>query len=593
MKLGIDFGSTYTTVSKYEWNNDKLAALTTRQGDSVSIPSVVAIPSRGNTLCGTNAKTKIGRSGYKIFQTFKMLLESDDKELLTQKGYDDVNTPSAISKIFLENIIRTIITRYAGNDKKEPLEEIVICVPEIWVNDMKRLDQRNKLRDMIKNELVIDKHEIQSVHVVTEPEAASAYYAYNFEKNSGTAFNGVFLLIDYGGGTLDLTVTEVESDGSNNMEIHYLDNGGIGENHCGADGKYQIGQAGFAYMQRVVELAIKESEFVEDQDVDVDTSDFRLAQVNLEEELTDGTNMIQLKNTFSIYGSSYSMYDSILEDDDEVFCQITYGGELLDVSYQHLYRAYKEVIESTLSEELKKIKEKVEKHIGIDPTLPEAGLVKNFKIALVGGFCSFYLVRAQITEFFNFDSDINIDKRMEYIDTSNAEQAISLGAALISAGRVKQQKTARFSIGLYSQTVAGKHKLSYGIVYHQVIEPGKLYFLLKDRSQEDTKGNRCSYACLRGTIESFVIGYDDDITKGYPLRLKKKIRDKLAKIPEIGIWNCAFSMDEYEIISFHLIPFAGTEDCKPIEIRLDSYTEMFERTIVEELTIEDTSQKKA
>ena len=46
MKIGIDFGSTYSTVSKYNPVNDSVEALHLEEGAPVSIPSAVSISTR-------------------------------------------------------------------------------------------------------------------------------------------------------------------------------------------------------------------------------------------------------------------------------------------------------------------------------------------------------------------------------------------------------------------------------------------------------------------------------------------------------------------------------------------------------------------
>ena len=69
MNLGIDFGSTYTTVSRYRTDHEVLEAYDT--GDGVAIPSVVAVNSlffchkielkqNINRICGQGENRKKG-----------------------------------------------------------------------------------------------------------------------------------------------------------------------------------------------------------------------------------------------------------------------------------------------------------------------------------------------------------------------------------------------------------------------------------------------------------------------------------------------------------------------------------------------------
>ena len=79
----------------------------------------------------------------------------------------------------------------------------------------------------------------------------------------------------------------------------------------------------------------------------------------------------------------------------------------------------------------------------------------DFKIALVGGFCSYYLVRKQIADIYNLDPNSKIDLRVKNVSADKQEQAISLGAALLAAGKVVLKKTARYSIGICTSSHDG------------------------------------------------------------------------------------------------------------------------------------------
>lgn len=59
---------------------------------------------------------------------------------------------------------------------------------------------------------------------------------------------------------------------------------------------------------------------------------------------------------------------------------------------------------------------------------------------------------------------------------------------------------------------------------------------------------------------------------------------RLANIPDGGLWCCGFSMDQNDVISFHVTPAPGSPAIyKGIKIALDSYSNMFEMTSGEEV----------
>ncbi len=75
------------------------------------------------------------------------------------------------------------------------------------------------------------------MQVISEPAAASAFFAHNFQKSTGKPFDGKILLVDYGGGTLDITLSDISPSKKNteeqNIEIKVLERTGAGENQDG------------------------------------------------------------------------------------------------------------------------------------------------------------------------------------------------------------------------------------------------------------------------------------------------------------------------------------------------------------------------
>ena len=595
MKIGIDFGSTYSTVSKYNEFIDNVEAITFSEGDPASIPSVVSISKKGQVTCGKGAKDQAGKKTVRIFEAFKMLLTETDQTMLRLRGYDSTFTPREITKYFLKSILHGVLDReshlkstshgVSGRGSHDRFEDLVICVPEIWSKNVTTLDGRLILRELLKNDIDIP---IDHVRIVTEPEAASAFFAYNYEKETGKIFNGHLLLIDYGGGTLDITLTEVSSDGRGAMEIGYREGGGAGENHPDQMGG-AIGSAGIAYMQSVVLHAIRDSGAVGPAEIpDYSGPEFVSAVRDLESQLKSSERIRDIEDVFGSFGSFKKM-NKILKEEPLEFISLEYEGEEVPVSYQHLFLAYRETIEKVLDDQMREIVPKVESHIGMDPRQPEAGVRDDFKIALVGGFGSFFLVKQQIAEIFKLNPNPNIDLRTKNIAADKREQAISLGAALLAEGKVTLQKTSRYSIGLCSRNEKGAvEKIFYGIKYHQTIQPGRPYFLLKEEGAADVPDNRVVWGALHGNIRSFAIEFTERLNCGGLMDVKPEILERLRQLPEVGFWNCGFSMDENDVVSFHLIPYAISgmpAQSAGIVIQLESYSKMFDLTAVREVTI--------
>ena len=589
MKIGIDFGSTYSTISCFDQQLNTVRAITLQEGGAASIPSVVSINKKNSVIIGESAKKQAGKKTVRLFEAFKMLLTESDQTLLRQREYDSVFTPRKIAALFLENVIRGAVAREMKDEgADEFVESAVICVPECWTRrGSGTLDGRMILRDILRD-ILCSEIEVP-VQVVTEPEAASAYFAYNYEKERRQAFNGHLLLIDYGGGTLDITLTEVVSDGGGSMEIAYREGGGEGENHRDKTGGNTIGCAGIAYMQQVVQLALRAGGVLGEQETpDYLSTDYKKAVHDLEDQLRAPEIIRQIEDRFEEYGAYHNIKE-VLDEEPEEIISLEYDGEEISVTVQQLYLAYRDVIQDVLDEEIRKINKAVKARIGSDPCRPDAGARDDFKIALVGGFGSFYLVRKQIEEIYSIDFNSKADLRVKSINASQRELAISMGAALLAAGKVALQKTARYSIGIGIRNHRGEIvDICYGIKYHQTLEPGKPYFLLQNDALEDRPENRRTWGALYGNIESFMMEFSDRLDRGGEMKLKAEFLDKLRQLPEDGFWQCGFSVDESDVVSFHVVPkplYLMENLYQEIVIPLDSHTRMFYMTDVKEVEI--------
>ena len=104
MNLGIDFGSTYTTISTYNDAQKQLKDICLHEG-SPYIPSVVA--AKGDEYYfGSSAKIQTGKKNISTFKAFKMMLPEFREENLAARGYSRVNTPQSIAERFLSYCMR-------------------------------------------------------------------------------------------------------------------------------------------------------------------------------------------------------------------------------------------------------------------------------------------------------------------------------------------------------------------------------------------------------------------------------------------------------------------------------------------------------
>ena len=557
MNIGIDFGSTYSTISNYVKERDAVEALKFSQSNPY-LPTEVSLKGKIYSF-GAAAKDDNGTRGVRSFKSFKMLLAEGNDQIKKERGYDDVNTPEEITRKFLEFSIKEALSIRA----ESRIDNLVIGAPEIWSQKINTIDVRAKLRDICKSVQDVDPDHVE---VVSEPAAASAYFAYNFYKKYKKYYEGTILLIDYGGGTLDITLTQVSTRKVNknvSMEIKVLEHTGAGENEQG-----HIGKAGIVFMETVVSRAIRDAGIIlSDQDLVSDAKYYRAVNV-FERQLQSHTKQIQ--DIFLQYKDE--AFD--IDENDDLFNYIEYKGEDVPIRYSLIRKVYKEIIYDVLDKQLdimiSFMKENKIPFMKRDQDM--------FKIALVGGFGNFYLVNKQVEEKFKWSAFS--DKRREGIinDRQDREQAISLGAALLAERIVTIQHTAPYSVGLYLPTcdnhVDNSYNGKYAINAGENIQIDKIYYqeISDELSSEASDREPTLEKILFARVKYIIISSPSK--PGYCIRatLTSEMVNTINSMSSQNLQpvNVGFSMDASEVLSIHIKP-VGME---PRKIELAKLTDL-------------------
>ena len=563
--VGVDFGSTYTTVSVYSEETGKLEAQTLSEGGTPFIPSVVSL-SKGQISVGREAKmmSMMGRKGVQSFRAFKMMLAEENEEVLTDRGFTAAYTPEHVAADFLENVLKQVL----DNIGEKKIDHLVVGVPEIWNSTLSTIDGRSRLRDICRSFPFVEKNGVQ---VVSEPAAASAFFAYNFRQMVGNNFDGKILLIDYGGGTLDITLNEVEvrsdQNGQEGMEIRILYRTGAGENE-----QRQIGKASIVYMESLLEAAIRQAlpEITIEHDVH-----FYRALDGLESQLQECTNII--KNIFDDYGTDpKDLSEDDMDEVDYIFTMIPYKGMFINVSYQLMVEVYNQIIRGVFDEKMDEVINYM-KERNIDYMNRND---QNFKIVLVGGFGNYYLVKKQMTDKFKFSSTDERQKNI-IVKREDCEKAISLGAALLASNVLRIRNTAPYSIGIRVRDEE-RISLTYGLRYNQDIEFNKVYM------QNDAYGNPVVMVSLTGDINAFIINLRDDdryAMEMYPKEaIKKRLKQAITNTDGTAV--VGFSLDSSGVISIHVYDydiFEGKFGTKGHVIELTNFRELFDMQTVKKV----------
>ncbi len=541
VNLGIDFGSTYTLISHYRNDRQTPEAISL---DNISpyIPSVVSYNKRKNEYkFGKAAKNLTGNKNIIIYKAFKMLLnEQMDEENLRARNYDEVNTPEKIASYFLEKVLKSALAKIG----EERIGRLVVGVPEVWGQSLNTFDGRTTL-----SRICSEFDFVETAEVVSEPAAASAFFAYNYQQIRHESFEGRVLLIDYGGGTLDITLTKVLS-GGDNMEVKVEKRDGAGENT-----EKEIGNAGIKYMEKVIDRAIHATDEWKDAGELPYDGDFLRAVDELEEALMSDAETVE--DTFK---ELEFMPDAL---DDEEFLEVSYKGDSVIVTYRHLKDIYDEIIYSVLKEKLEAVTDGVNTY------------EDNFKIGIVGGFGNFYLVKKQIYDMFEISSR---DERTEgiIVNSEDRERAISLGAVLLSDRLITIRKTADFSIGIYAFRADGAIAKYYAIHYRQELEYDKIY------CANDAAGHAVPYYTPTGKFDKFLVNFSDNEQDAFGARPRTELAEKLVGVVDNEMMMAAvgFSIDATDAVSIHIFDYdweTGSRSEKPVRsVRLATIKSMFD-----------------
>ena len=540
-RIGLDFGTTYSVISQIKVDSNGhigVEACKLNEGGASSeiLDSIVLKDRNGELLFGTSARNKVGRSGFDTYTGFKMMLSETDENVLKQRFYDDKFTPRYIVSEYLDYLLNLYRNR-TGKEDKEKIEKLVVGVPEIWFTSTLTIDCRTTLRDIIKNFTYVD-----DVEIVSEPAAACAYFVQNYLESTGTRYDGKILIVDYGGGTLDIALCEVKQHESSS-DVKAIARAGAGWNTQGT-----VGKAGMAFMEEIVKIAFRQRG-LSDADIVADNK-FAACVKYIETELM--ANGRKIDTLFRMHDISDF---SELEEIDTEFDSLEYRDNDYPVTYGMLAAAYNKVISSLLDEKLDEIIGYMESH-GID----YSGGKKedDFKIALVGGFCNFCLTERQIKEKFGYSTG---DKRYKNIilDRSDCEKAISYGAALIANDVIEFKQVAPYSLGFASKSNPAEPW--FAISKGDDIEFGKVKMFVGEDGEE---------LLFRGdTIPLIAFNFEDDpsgVEAKDPLpEYQRKLNLEKGKIYKFG-----YSLDQSMIISLHkwIVPDVKKPDVVEDEVTI-------------------------
>lgn len=197
--IGIDLGTTNSLASV--WRNGRCELIPNSFGEFLT-PSVVGLDDDGSIIIGKIAKQRLISHPGKTAASFKCFMGTDKEILLDSRVF----TPPELSSFILRQL-KEDAELYLG----EPVEEAVISVPAYF-------DDNGRSATKLAGELAGLKVE----RIINEPSAAALAYKQDTDNED------MFLIFDFGGGTLDISIVDIFESV---IEIIAV----AGDNHLGGD----------------------------------------------------------------------------------------------------------------------------------------------------------------------------------------------------------------------------------------------------------------------------------------------------------------------------------------------------------------------
>ena len=414
LKIGLDFGMTNSTISFYDDESKALVNFKPNAAEEDYIPTVISYNAKkpSDISIGKVAKSQLTSKNFDTYEHFKLLLGKKFNDKIVGKN----KTPFEVAKDYIDNFLKLFET----SQQNKKIQSIVMTVPDTWLRERSNQTARENI------EKIFESLEFKGeFHLESEPIAAAAYFcdAYKNSNSNKSEYNGFITVIDYGGGTLDITLCE-----SSGINIKVLERHGFGEDN------QTHGRAGVAFDEAVVEKLIA------DNKLDIAKGSIRF--INLRNKFEEQKRLQTSKITEEL--KRYFKDPAILEG--EVLFSLVYNeetGDEVDIHCEDLAHCFNKVNAPILHDSLLKMQQYFDIH-GVDSSRKNQ---ENFRVLLVGGFSNFYAVEAEIRKFFNAEVGL-IDKRFEQpFPLINRSFAISRGAALIAKEMRIPVHTCPYNIG--------------------------------------------------------------------------------------------------------------------------------------------------
>jgi len=266
MKVGIDLGTTYSTVAKYDKKTSRPEIINNKFEKELT-PSVICFLDNGEILIGEDAKDMQAGGAGTIAASFKRGMGDNS---YTVEANGKVYTAEDLSAMLLKKLISD-----AEEQSREKIDSVVITVPA-YFNDFQR---KATIR-------AGEACGVKVMKIVNEPTSAAISYGYNRESNK------TVMVYDLGGGTFDVTIVKVNKG---NIQV------------VGTDGNHILGGKDWdaAIVKFVCEQFLEEYG-VDPRDDEPTKNELIVASENYKKVLTK-TDRVTIQIKYEGYSGKYTL----------------------------------------------------------------------------------------------------------------------------------------------------------------------------------------------------------------------------------------------------------------------------------------------
>ena len=200
-RIGIDFGTTKTMVSRYNPSSGFVEVLKLGREGNSAIPTAIHIDSSGAFSFGDDAEDLFATDPEGYCRAFKLELGEDANPALSRvlsNGYTKCFTAEDLTGFFLAYIKKRVMGEVASLNN---LSSCTITVPVTG-------GEGTAWRAALKRAAIFAG--FTKIDFLTEPVAAGRAY---LRDEQGVSFSRA-MIVDWGGGTLDISVVSRRGDGS-------------------------------------------------------------------------------------------------------------------------------------------------------------------------------------------------------------------------------------------------------------------------------------------------------------------------------------------------------------------------------------------